>query len=126
MFDLASQDGSVVEAIAYGAELHGSAANFKVALKHAGFVPKYKTVSTYPTITGRNCKADWDVGIAVDVIEKLDKYDKVIFGTADGDLAPCLEYVKARGKETKVIGCGISRNLKAISNWQEITEGLLE
>lgn len=120
-------DNELYRAIAYGAEIEDEAANFKAALRSFGYEPKYKQPRVYP-IQGREFrKADWDVGIAMDVVKMLDNVDIVVYCSADGDLAPSLEYVQFRGKQTHVLACGISRDLKDVCNkWTEIVEELLE
>lgn len=49
-------------------------------------------------------KADWDVGLAVDVIRMLDMVDVVILVSGDGDFVPLIEYAKSRGRIVEVIG----------------------
>lgn len=119
----------IYRAIAYGSEMFNEATGFKNHLRKLGFEIKYKTPKIYPSeIAGReNRKADWDVGIAVDVIRILPSVDIVVFATADGDLAPCLEYVESVGKKNFVFGSGISSDLRSLADiWIEISEHHLE
>jgi uncharacterized LabA/DUF88 family protein len=115
-------------AIAYGAEMHDEAVHFKAALRNCGFEPKYKIPNSYKTLDKEiKHKADWDVGMAMDVVTMLDNVDIVVYATADGDLAPNLEYVKFKGKQSLVLACGISKDLKSIADrYIEITEDMLE
>lgn len=112
----------IYRAIAYGCELNGQALQFKHALTKCGFEYKYKKPKQFKT--GR--KADWDVGITVDVMSQIDQFDIVVFGTADGDFAPCLNYLKKMGKEVRVFAVRISYELKQVADqWAEIPEELI-
>lgn len=57
-------------------------------------------------------KADWDVGIAVDVIRTLDIVDAVVIVSGDGDFIPLIEYVKSRGRRAEVVSFGRSTSGK--------------
>ena len=48
-------------------------------------------------------KADWDVGLTVDVIRMLDMLDVVVLVSGDGDYLPLVEYIKNRGRIVEVI-----------------------
>jgi len=119
--------GSISHAIAYGAQLKNEAVGFIHCLKQIGFEPKYKSPKDYHNKDNFKRKADWDVGIAIDVVRMIDHLDMVILGTADGDLTPLVEWVKERGVEIVVLSCGISRELKDVANkYIEIPESMLE
>lgn len=48
-------------------------------------------------------KADWDVGLSVDVVRMADMFDVVILVTGDGDFVPLVEYIQsARGRFVEV------------------------
>ncbi len=49
-------------------------------------------------------KADWDVGIAVDVMRFASKLDVVVLATGDGDFVPLVEYLQYQGVQVEVIG----------------------
>lgn len=110
-------------AIAYGAFRENETDSFQAALRHLDYEVKYKPVKDYaPGVS----KADWDVGIAMDVVKILEHVDVVVFCTADGDLLPCMEYVQFKGKEVRVFGAGISRDIRdKIPESIEITADLL-
>ncbi len=42
-------------------------------------------------------KADWDVGIAMDIVRLSEKIDTVVLVSGDGDFLEVLRYVKSRG-----------------------------
>lgn len=72
-------------------------------------------------------KADWDVGLAIDVVRIVDRVDQVVIGSADGDLAPLVEWVKEQGCRCIVFACNISRELRDVADEViEIDEALLE
>lgn len=119
--------GEVQEAIAYGAQLKQEARGFIHCLKQAGFVPKYKTPKSYVNDGDTRRKADWDVGIALDMVNQAERVDMMILGSADGDLAPAVEWVQARGVTVVILASGISRELKQIADeFIEIPESMLE
>lgn len=47
--------------------------------------------------------SDWDVGIAIDAINNIDKYDTFCLVSGDGDYALLIEDLKARNKYVEVI-----------------------
>jgi uncharacterized LabA/DUF88 family protein len=72
-------------------------------------------------------KADWDVGLAIDVVRIVDRVDQVVIGSADGDLAPLVEWVKEQGCRCIVFACNISRELRDVADEViEIDDALLE
>lgn len=119
--------GEIQKAIAYGAQLGDEAEGFIFRLKKIGYIIKYKTPKAYHNDSVLRRKADWDVGIAVDMISMLGHFDLIILGTADGDLVPAVEYIRARDVDIVAFACGISRDLKdAATKYIEIPESLLE
>lgn len=61
-------------------------------------------------------KADWDVGLAIDVVRIVGRVDQVVIGSADGDLAPLVEWVKEQGCRCIVFACNISRELRDVAD----------
>lgn len=75
---------------------------FQHALRHIGFEVKLK-----PYIQRRDgsAKGDWDVGIAIDVLEEAEAVDMVVLLSGDGDFDLLLERVRDKyGVETHVFG----------------------
>jgi uncharacterized LabA/DUF88 family protein len=118
--------GDVQHAIAYGAQLQNEASAFIHCLKNFGFEPKYKSPKDYHNKDNFKRKADWDVGIAIDIVKMIDRLDLIILGTADGDLTPVVDWAKERGVDVIVLACGISRELKDTTKYIEIPESMLE
>jgi len=48
-------------------------------------------------------KADWDVGIAVDMIRLTEKLDVVVLASGDGDFIEVIRYCKSRGVRVEVM-----------------------
>lgn len=116
--------GDIVQAIAYGAQIDNEAANFIRRLKELTFTTKYKPPKVFKS--GEK-KADWDVGITIDMVQSSDRLDLIVLGSADSDLAPAVEWAKNKGITVIVLACGISKELKEVATkWIEIPESLLE
>ena len=84
--------GEIVTALAYA--IHrgdDKQLAFQNALKHIGF-----TVRLKPYIQRRDgsAKGDWDVGIAIDVLDTASNVDKVVLLSGDGDFDLLLEKIK--------------------------------
>ena len=60
--------GDIQQAIAYGAQIGSEAANFIYCLKQIGFQTRYKSPKSYNNQANFKRKADWDVGIAIDMV----------------------------------------------------------
>ncbi|WP_043447960.1 NYN domain-containing protein [Halotalea alkalilenta] len=75
---------------------------FQQILRGIGFEVKLK-----PFITRRDgsAKGDWDVGIALDVIEAAERVDRVVLVSGDGDFSILAERARQRhGVEFEVYG----------------------
>jgi len=120
--------GEIQQAIAYGAQMAKQADGFKYCLQQMGFQTKYKTPKEYGSEElGIKRKADWDVGIAMDVVNMVDRFDMVILGTGDGDMMPLVEWCMQKGVDVVILATGISRDLRAgATKAIEIPESLLE
>jgi uncharacterized LabA/DUF88 family protein len=92
---------------------------FFEALEKAGFEVKYKELQTF---AGGHQKADWDVGIAIDIIKQMNKLDVVILASGDGDFAPLLEYLQMTGQLTETIAFGKSSS----SRIKELTDHFID
>jgi uncharacterized LabA/DUF88 family protein len=46
---------------------------------------------------------DWDVGITVDAVSRIDQYDTFVLASGDGDFSLLLEFLRDRGKQTIVL-----------------------
>ena len=84
--------------------------NFFDALESFGFEIKSKDLQIF---YGGHKKGDWDVGIAMDMIELSQKLDTVVLVSGDGDFIPLLQHLRrAVGCRTEVIAFGRSGSSK--------------
>ena len=96
-------EGEIVIANAYA--IHrgdDSQLKFQNALKHIGFSIKLKP---YIQRSDGSSKGDWDVGIAIDVMDTAPEVDTVILLSGDGDFDLLLERVRRKyGVKAQVYG----------------------
>ncbi len=87
-----SAEGEIVAATAYATHRSDDKQlKFQDALKHIGFTVKLKP---YIRRSDGSAKGDWDVGIAIDVMETAKDVDTVVLLSGDGDFDLLLEKVK--------------------------------
>jgi uncharacterized LabA/DUF88 family protein len=86
--------------------------NFFDALKNLGYEVKEKDLQVF---YGGAKKGDWDIGIAMDLIELAPKLDSVILVSGDGDFVPLVRHLKhALGCYVEVMAFGKSSSQKLI------------
>jgi len=86
--------GTIKHATAYAIEaVDDQQHKFQDALRHIGFEVKLK-----PYIQRRDgsSKADWDVGITIDVLTLASEVDQLVLLSGDGDFAMLLDAVRQR------------------------------
>ncbi|HLD25422.1 MAG TPA: NYN domain-containing protein, partial [Candidatus Andersenbacteria bacterium] len=91
----------LVRALAYGItteEAHEG--DFHQALSDQGFEVKTKPLQTF---VGGQKKGDWDVGIAVDVLQLEPKIDVAVLVSGDGDFIPLVDFAQRKGLRVEVI-----------------------
>lgn len=54
-------------------------------------------------VVSKATRSDWDVGITVDVMDRVDQFDTFVLVSGDGDFSILLEYLKTKGKRTVVL-----------------------
>lgn len=122
--------GDVIKLKAYGAQAKSQATGFIKRVGRLGYEVKYKEPKVFVKENGGIIKkADWDVGIAVDVIKDMEneKIDLVILGSADGDMEPLVNYLIDKDIKVVVIACNIANELKkSATKCIEIIESMLE
>lgn len=79
------------------------------ALSRAGFQVRSKDLQIFPDGTR---KANWDVGIAMDIIKMAPKLDVVVLISGDGDFVDLIEYLKNHGHLVEVMAFGRSTSNK--------------
>ncbi|PML76180.1 NYN domain-containing protein [Enterovibrio norvegicus] len=95
--------GEIVSATAYAIRRDDDQQiKFQDALRHIGFDVKLKP---YIQRSDGSTKGDWDVGIAIDVLDAAPYVDMVVLLSGDGDFDLLMEKVKTGyGKESVVFG----------------------
>ena len=98
-----SSEGEIVSATAYATHRSDDKQHkFQQALEHIGFTVKLKP---YIQRSDGSAKGDWDVGIAIDVLEVAKDVDVVILLSGDGDFDLLLEKInKDYAVTTEVYG----------------------
>ncbi|MEK7665406.1 MAG: NYN domain-containing protein [Patescibacteria group bacterium] len=105
-------DRKLIRAIAYVVTTKGGEESpFLEALEQKGIELKKKELLEY--FSGQK-KADWDVGITVDVIKMLDMLDVVVLVSGDGDFIPLVHYIQSRGRQVIVISFRESTSSKLV------------
>ncbi|HIE06086.1 MAG TPA: NYN domain-containing protein [bacterium (Candidatus Stahlbacteria)] len=94
------RDRILVKAISYVVHPpEGDIRPFVSSLEKIGYEVRLKEIR----IRGDgSAKANWDMGIALDILEILDKVDTVVLVSGDGDFVPLLTYIRDQGKTVEV------------------------
>lgn len=124
LMKLAVQDRQVVRALVYVVKGGESAEeqSFFDALEKTGFELKMKDLQVF---AGGAKKADWDVGMAVDVISMAKQLDVVVLVTGDGDFVPLVDYLQHNGIIVEAVSFGRSTSMKlkeVVNNFTDLDE----
>ena len=127
LWECIASEGDIISATAYAIHRGDDGQlKFQDALKHIGFTVKLKP---YIQRSDGSAKGDWDVGIAIDVLETAKEVDTVILLSGDGDFDLLLEKIKKDyGVSAEVYGVQAltaSSLINAASAYHPIEEGLL-
>jgi len=86
--------------------------NFFDALKGLGYEVKEKDLQIF---YGGAKKGDWDIGIAMDMIELAPRLDAVVLVSGDGDFTPLVQHLKhSMGCYVEVMAFGKSCSQKLV------------
>lgn len=98
-----TQDRQVLAAVAYAIERDDAKQkSFQQILRDIGFEVKLKP---YIQRSDGSSKGDWDVGIALDMVEWAEQADIIVLASGDGDFDLALERIETRfGVVTEVYG----------------------
>lgn len=101
----------LVRAIAYVITTEaGDEKNFFEALTKLGIETKTKDLQIF---AGGSKKADWDVGLTVDVMKMANRLDAAIIVSGDGDFIPLVRHLQNNtGTQVEVASFGKSTSLK--------------
>lgn len=95
LVDAAVGGRKLIRAFAYVIKSESMEENkFFEALTDLGIETRVKDLQVF--YSGEK-KADWDVGIAMDIVRLSEKIDTVVLVSGDGDFLEVLRYVKSRG-----------------------------
>lgn len=110
----------LVRAIAYAVKAEmPEEQGFFDALEKAGLEVKTKDLQTFSS--GQK-KADWDVGIAVDILNMAPKLDAVVLCSGDGDFQILMHQAKTEGCRAEVISFGKSTSAKLIDEADDLVD----
>ncbi|MEP0356459.1 MAG: NYN domain-containing protein [Paraglaciecola sp.] len=98
-----NHQGNIIVANAYAIDKGDQQQQkFQSALKHIGFDVKLKP---YIQRSDGSAKGDWDVGIAIDVLEAAENVDTIVLLSGDGDFDLLLKKVNEKYDcQTEVYG----------------------
>lgn len=122
-----TRDRQIINAYAYATDRGDEKQiQFQNILRAIGFTVKLKPMLKRHDGTA---KADWDVGIALDVFEEAVNCDTIILASGDGDFDILLQRIKERfNTRTEVYGVSDLTStliIKAATKFIAIDEGLL-
>ncbi len=122
-----NSEGKIVSATAYAIDRRDNQQlKFQDALRHIGFTVKLKP---YIQRSDGSAKGDWDVGIAIDVLDGAKYVDTVVLLSGDGDFDLLLEKIqKDNGVSAEVYGVPtLTANslIDSATIFHRIEEGLL-
>jgi uncharacterized LabA/DUF88 family protein len=92
---------------------------FFEALEDIGIETRMKDLQVFHT--GAK-KADWDVGIAVDMIRLTEKVDVVVLASGDGDFIEVVRYCQSRGVRVEVMAFEKTTNAKIMDEVDHFTD----
>ncbi|MFH1089510.1 MAG: NYN domain-containing protein [Candidatus Uhrbacteria bacterium] len=92
------------------------------ALQNLGIETREKELMQYES--GQK-KADWDVGLVIDIVRMLDMLDVVVLISGDGDFTALVDYAKNRGRIVEVMSfreTTSSKLVEAADNYINLSE----
>lgn len=92
---------------------------FFEALEEIGIETRVKDLQVFHT--GAK-KADWDVGIAVDMIRLTEKVDVVVLASGDGDFLEVVRYCQSRGVRVEIMAFEKTTNAKIMEEVDHFTD----
>ena len=97
----------------------GDESKFFDALNDLGIETRVKDLQVF--YSGEK-KADWDVGIAIDIVRLSEKIDTVVLVSGDGDFLEVLRYVKSRGIRAEVMAFKKTTSAKLLEETDDFTD----
>ncbi|KKP97481.1 MAG: hypothetical protein US71_C0021G0007 [Parcubacteria group bacterium GW2011_GWD2_38_12] len=117
---IALANRKLIRAIAYVVSTKtGEEKPFFEALGKIGIETKEKELQEF---FGGAKKADWDVGIAIDMVRICPIVSTVILVSGDGDFTPVVEYMKSQGKQVELVAFGRTTSAKLKEATDDFTD----
>ena len=92
---------------------------FFEALEKLGIETKTKDLQIF---FGGAKKADWDVGVVIDMIRLSNKLDVMVLVSGDGDYLPAVEFLKNQGHLVEAMAFGPSASNKLVAGVDEFID----
>lgn len=100
LYDRLAAGRSVRRAVAFVVDNGGTAFDaFCDTLKKSGWELRIKKPKTF---ADGQTKADWDMGIAMEAIERRDAATTIVLVSGDGDFAPLVKHLQRLGKRVEI------------------------
>ncbi len=100
LLKLITENRKLVKAYAYIVQPpEGDVKPFATSLERIGYIVKIKDVRTR---SDGSAKANWDMGIALDILGIMDRIDTIVLASGDGDFAPLVDFIKAQNKRVEI------------------------
>jgi len=100
LLKLITGERNLIKAYAYIVQPpEGDVKPFATSLEHIGYIVKIKDVRTR---ADGSAKANWDMGIALDILGMIDYVDTIVLASGDGDFVPLVEFVKNKHKKVEI------------------------
>lgn len=100
LLKLITENRTLIRAYAYIVQPpDGDVKPFAMSLEHIGYIVKIKDVRTR---SDGSAKANWDMGMALDILGILDRVDTIILASGDGDFVPLVDFIKTKNKRVEI------------------------
>jgi uncharacterized LabA/DUF88 family protein len=100
LLNLITENRQLIKAYAYIVQPpEGDVRPFANSLERIGYLVKIKDVRTR---ADGSAKANWDMGIALDILGILDEIDTIVLASGDGDFVPLVEFIKAKNRRVEI------------------------
>lgn len=97
---LITGDRHLIKAYAYIVQPpEGDVKPFATSLERIGYIVKTKEVRTR---ANGSAKANWDMGIALDILGILERVDTIALASGDGDFVPLVDFIKSKNKRVEI------------------------
>ncbi len=120
LLNRAVSERQLVRAFAYVIKSEeGTEEKFHEAIEELGIEIRIKDLQVFHT--GAK-KADWDVGIAVDMIRLTEKVDVIVLASGDGDFLEVMRYCQSRGVRVEIMAFDKTTNAKLMDEADLFTD----